>query len=83
MLLFIIVLFTLTNIVKQMIENLYARVQVGWKILLALKKNVHVFVQVSMSKIKQWLQNRIWITGWDSLLKYKTLQKCTYTEKSI
>ena len=35
---FIIVLCTQTNIVKQMIENLHARVQVGWKILLALRK---------------------------------------------
>ena len=37
MLLFITVLCTL-NIVQQMIENLHARVQVGWKILLALRK---------------------------------------------
>ena len=39
MLFFIIVLCTSTNIVQQMIENLHARVQVGWKILLALRKN--------------------------------------------
>ena len=32
MLFFIIVLYTSTNIVQQMIENLHARVQVGWKI---------------------------------------------------
>ena len=38
MLLFIVVLCTSTNIMKQMIENLHARVQVGWKILLALRK---------------------------------------------
>ena len=34
----IIVLCTSTNNVKQMIENLHARVQVEWKILLALRK---------------------------------------------
>ena len=38
MLLSIIVLCISTNIVKQMIENLHARVQVGWKILLVLRK---------------------------------------------
>ena len=38
MLFFIIVLCTSTNIVQQMIENLHAPVQVGWKILLALRK---------------------------------------------
>ena len=37
MLFFIIVLCTSTNIVQQMIEK-HARVQVGWKILLALRK---------------------------------------------
>ena len=35
---FIIVLCTLTNIVKQVIENLHAHVHVGWKILLAPRK---------------------------------------------
>ena len=35
---FIIVLCTSTNIVKQVIENLYAHVHVGWKILLAPRK---------------------------------------------
>ena len=54
-LLFIIVLFTLTNIVKQMIENLHARMQVGWKILFALRKKGNAFVQVCMCKIKHWV----------------------------
>ena len=50
MLLFIIVLCTSTNIVKQMTENLH--VQVEWKILLALRKKVHyAFVQVC---IEHW-----------------------------
>ena len=39
---FIIVLCTLTNIVKQVIEDLHAHVHVGWKILLAPRKKVHV-----------------------------------------
>ena len=52
MLLFITVLCTSTKILKQMIENLHARVQVGWKILLALRKKVHAFVQVRMCKIE-------------------------------
>ena len=38
MLFFIIVLCTSTNIVKQVIENLHAHVQVEWKILLAPRK---------------------------------------------
>ena len=38
MLFFIIGLRTLTNIVKQVIENLHAHVHVGWKILLAPRK---------------------------------------------
>ena len=38
MLFFIIVLCTSTNMVQQMIENLHASVQVGSKILLALRK---------------------------------------------
>ena len=54
---FLLCCLHMTNIVKQMIENLHAHVQVGWKILLALRKKVHAFVQVCMCKIEHCLDH--------------------------
>ena len=45
-LLFIIVLCTWTKILKQMIENLHAHVQIVWKILLALIKSTCICASV-------------------------------------